>query len=352
MTTPARTRSASGTALAMVLGSCVSLQVGAVGASHLIPELGAPGTALLRLGIAAVVLLAVVRPAAHRWDAAQWRDVVLFGLTLGGMNAMFYAAIDRIPLGAAVTIEFLGPLVLSAALSRHVRDLLWVALAAGGVVMIGAAQHDVGASLDPAGVGFALGAAALWAGYILTSSRTGRSVPGQGGLAMATAVGALLLLPVGARGAAQLTASPGMIALAIGTALLASVVPVALEFAALRRLPPRPFGIALSLEPAVATLFGWMLLHEHVSWAHVVAVTIVVAASVGSAVTSHRHDVSPGDASATPSSDLDSTDTTSGALEAAPSDVRPAAPSGTLVTGADADADAERDERVLEPSAA
>jgi inner membrane transporter RhtA len=274
----------SGPAVLMVLGSCVSLQVGAALAAQLFGNTGPAGTTLLRLGVAALVLLAVARPRVRSWSRPQWRAVAVFGGSLAGMNGSFYASIDRIPLGTAVTIEFLGPLVLAAALSRRARDLGWVLLAAAGVALLGLAD-GAGLHLDGVGVLFALSAAGFWALYILASARVGALVPGQGGLAVAMAVGALVLVPVGAHGAAAAFPDPHLLLLVAGTALLASVVPYTLEFAALRRLPERVFGVLLSLEPAVATLAGWLLLGQRTPAVGLLAVGVVVSASVGSTLT-------------------------------------------------------------------
>jgi inner membrane transporter RhtA len=274
-----------GSAVLLVLGSCASLQLGAALAAQLFGAAGPAGTTLLRLGIAALVLLAVTRPRVRSWTGRQWLAVAGFGVSLAGMNGSFYAAIDRIPLGTAVTIEFLGPLVLAAALSRRARDGSWVLLAAAGVVFLGLTDGGAGAGLDSVGVLFALVAAVFWALYILCSARVGARVPGQAGLAVAMALGALVLVPIGAPGAARAFLDPHLVLLVAGTALLASVVPYTLEFAALRRLPARVFGVLLSLEPAIATLAGWLLLGQGIGASGLVAVGVVVLASVGSTLT-------------------------------------------------------------------
>jgi inner membrane transporter RhtA len=272
----------------MVLGSCVSLQVGAASAAQLFPAMGSAGVTLLRLLVAAVVLLGATRPHVHRWTRRQWTAVVAFGLCLAGMNGCFYAAIARIPLGTAVTIEFLGPLVLAAVLSRRARDLAWVGLAAAGVVLLGWAADGGGADLDRMGLAFALLAGGFWAGYILTSARVGAAVPGHGGLGVALGVGALALLPVGAAGAATAVGHPDLLLLGAVTGLLASVVPYTLELSALRRLTPRVFGVLLSLEPAVAALAGWVLLSQPLGAREAVAVGVVVLASIGSTLSARR----------------------------------------------------------------
>ncbi|MBO1031081.1 EamA family transporter [Tessaracoccus sp. SD287] len=272
----------------MVMGSCLSLQFGAALATQLFPVAGAWGVTSVRLVAAALILLVVVRPRTSGWTARTWRWVVLFGLSLGAMNGFFYAAVERLPLGVAVTLEFLGPLTLSAVLSRRPRDLLWVVMALGGVALLGLDGFRGETPLDPLGVLFALVAATLWAIYILLGARVGAMAPGQGPLAVAMAVGALAMLPLGAQGAVALFADPVLVVLAIGTGLLGSVVPYSLEFAALRRLPRHVFGILLSLEPGFAALVGALLLGQWLGVASWVAVLLVTAASIGATAVAER----------------------------------------------------------------
>ena len=285
--TPMKRRALPGPAILLVLGSCSSLQAGAALAMRLFPVLGAPGATLLRVGLAAIVLLAVTRPRVRGWRRRQWRAVLLYGVSIAGTNAFFYAALARLPLGTAVTIQFLGPLTLSAALSRRMRDLGWVLLAVTGVAILGLIESHgtaAGGSLSLAGVAFALASGAFWAGYIITGARVSEAVPGRGGLAVAMSAGALVLLPFGVLDAARIAQSPHLIPVAFGMAMLASVVPYSLELAAMRRAPKRDFGVLLSLEPAVATMAGWLLLGQHASAVALAAVVIVVAASTGSAL--------------------------------------------------------------------
>lgn len=285
-----------GLAIVLVLGSCSSLQVGAALAMRLFPALGAPGATLLRLGLAAIVLLAVTRPRVRGWRRPQWQAVLLYGVSLAGTNGFFYAALARLPLGTAVTIQFLGPLTLSAALSRRMRDLGWVLLAVAGVAILGLAGSRgtaAGSPLSLAGVAFALVSAAFWAMYIVTGARAGAAVPGRGGLAVAMTAGALVLVPFGARGGWHIAGQPQLIPLAFGMAIMASVVPYSLELAAIRRAPRRVFGILLSLEPAVATMAGWLLLGQHAAPAALAAVVTVIAASAGSTLGARRTSSAP-----------------------------------------------------------
>lgn len=273
------------TPILFILGSCVSLQVGAALATQLFPAIGSWGTTALRLGLAAIVLMVIVRPKLHRFTRQQWLGVAAFGVAVGAMNGAFYAAIDRIPLGTAVAIEFLGPLVLSAVLSTRRTDLLWVLLALGGVSLFGFESLTGATSLDVVGAVFALVAAAFWALYVLASAHVGRIVPGQGGLAVAMLIGALVVLPLGAPGAVAGITDPRLLLIALGTALLASVLPYTLELSALRRLPRHVFGIMLSLEPVVALFAGVLLLNQEFTPLRVAAAVLVVVASAGVTLT-------------------------------------------------------------------
>ncbi|GAP77235.1 MULTISPECIES: EamA family transporter [Brachybacterium] len=273
------------TPILFILGSCISLQFGAALATQLFPAIGSWGTTALRLGLAAAVLIVIVRPKIHRFTRQQWLGVAAFGVAVGGMNGAFYASIDRIPLGTAVAIEFLGPLVLSALLSTRRTDLLWVLLALGGVSLFGFESLTGAASLDVLGVVFALVAAVFWALYVLASAHVGRIVPGQDGLAVAMLIGALAVLPLGAPGAIAGIAEPRLLLIALGTALLASVLPYTLELSALRRLPRHVFGIMLSLEPVVALFAGVLLLSQEITPLRVTAAVLVVVASAGVTLT-------------------------------------------------------------------
>jgi inner membrane transporter RhtA len=277
------------TAALLVLGSCTSLQAGAALAMRLFPVTGTPGATLLRLGLGAALLLGSVlgsgaRPRVRDWRPSQWRAVALYGLSIAGTNGFFYAALARLPLGTAVTIQFLGPLTLAAVLSRRWRDGGWVLLAVAGVLVLGLAGSSAGhpgRPLDPAGVALVLVSAAFWALYIMTGSRVAAAVPGRGGLAVGMTVGALAVAPFGAHGAWQVAGRPPLLLVAFGMAVLASVVPYTLELAAMRRAPRRVFGILLSLEPAVAALAGLLLLGQRVPPAAVGGIAVVILASAG-----------------------------------------------------------------------
>lgn len=296
--TPADTTRTSGAGVAMVLVACLSVQVGAAAAAQLFDDLGSWGAAAARLVIAAIVMVLAVRPRMLSWDRAQWRSVVALGLALAGMNGFIYAAIQRIPLGTAVAIEFLGPLVLAACLSRRARDLLWVGLALVGMTLLGVESATTAASLDPLGALFALIAGALWACYVLASAETGKRVPGLGGLSGAMVIAAIVVLPFGAPGAVQAPADPMLLVFAVIAALLSSVIPYSLEIAALRRLPSSVFSVLLSLEPAIAAVVGWILLGQGAGLMSITAVALVVMASMGTTLGQGRPRADPEPSSA------------------------------------------------------
>lgn len=267
--------------VALVVGSCLSLPFGAAVASQLFPALGPWGVTSLRIAIAALLLLVIVRPRPGRWTRSQWLTVILFGVSLAGVNGFFYAAIDRIPLGPAVAIEFLGPLVLAAVLTRRLADAAWVGVALLGMVLLGIDGLVGAEALDPLGVVLVLIAAGFWMMYIRLGARVGALIPGNSGLAMGLVVAAVLLLPVGVPTVPVVAADLQLLLLAAVTAVLASVIPYSFELAALRRLPQRVFGVLLSLEPAFATLAGWLILGQNATPLRLLAVVLVIAASVG-----------------------------------------------------------------------
>lgn len=276
----------------LVLGSCTTLQFGAALAVHLFPALGSWATTSLRLALAALVLLALTRPRVRRFTYTQWRAMVGYGLVMAGMNGFFYAALARLDLGVAVAMEFLGPLVLAACLSRRPRDLVWTGLALGGVALfflrdfLGSEAGVKG--IDPIGVVLVLAAAACWAGYVVAGQKTALRVPGKSGMAVGMALSALILLPFGAMSAPKLVAHPGLLLLGLGVALLSSVIPYSLELSAMRRLPKPVFGVLLSVEPVVAALAGWLLLGQNVGVLGIAAIALVVAASAGSTLTAAK----------------------------------------------------------------
>ena len=273
-----------------MLIACLSPQIGATFALTLFAELGPAGAAFLRLAFAAVVLWAIWRPRL----AGDLRLPVAFGASLGLMNWSFYEAISRIPLAVAVTIEFAGPLLVAVLGSRRPLDLLWVALAAVGIVLL---VGPGGGSVDPVGVAFALAAAVCWMAYIYLSKRIGAAFPGGAGLAIAMAVGAFIVLPAGVIEGGGALVQPHVLVTALIVALASSVLPYSLELEALRRIPEAVFGVLMSLDPAIAAIIGVVVLHQHLDARDALAIAMVVVASAGAAGLSHAglSDARPGD---------------------------------------------------------
>jgi inner membrane transporter RhtA len=265
-------------ALLLVAIAVGSVQFGAALARTLFDEAGPAGTVLVRVAIAAIVLALVWRPAFRGHSRDEWRLAVAFGVSLAVMNFFFYEALDRIPLGLAVTFEFVGPLGVAIAGSRRALDLLWVAFAATGIVLIAAPGSS---DLDALGVLYALIAGASWAAYILLSARTGRVFPGGTGLALAMCVAAALLVPVGIVEAGDALLEPEVLLIGAGVAILSSVIPYSAEFEALRLMPEHVFGVLLSLEPAVAALAGYLLLDQSLGARELAGIACVIAATAG-----------------------------------------------------------------------
>ncbi|MFC7330483.1 EamA family transporter [Marinactinospora rubrisoli] len=262
----------------MVLIGILSVQFGAGIAKNLFHSLPPSAVVWLRLLTSAVLLLLLARPALRGRTRADWLVVVGFGVSLATMNYAIYQSFARIPLGIAVTIEFLGPLTVAVLGSRRRIDLVWVALAAVGVLLLG---FDDGGDITAAGVAFALLAAVAWAAYILLSAATGQRFSGTSGLGVASMVGVLLIAPAGIAEGGTALLDPRLLLFGLAVGLLSSVVPYTLEMQALRRMPPRVFGILMSLEPAAAALVGLVVLGEFLSLWQWTAVACVVAASVG-----------------------------------------------------------------------
>jgi inner membrane transporter RhtA len=266
---------------ALVLLGVVSVQVGAGLAKHLFDVLPPTAVVLLRLVTSALVLSLVSRRMLRSVLRDHSRRALAvaagFGLTLAVMNASIYLSFARIPLGVAVTIEFLGPLMVAVAASRRLLDLGWAALAFTGVLLLARG----GGGVDLVGVGFALLAGAAWAAYILLSAATGRHFPGSTGLAVASLVAALVMLPAGVAGGGSALLSPELLLVGLGVGLLSSVIPYTLELEALRRMPARVFGILMSLEPAVAALVGLIVLGEVLALRDWAAIGCVMVACVG-----------------------------------------------------------------------
>lgn len=271
----------------LVACSISSVQFGASIAKTLFDRIDPAGLTLLRLAFAAAVLLLVARPRVRAWNAAAWRSVLWLGLSLAAMNLLFYLALPRIPIAVAVALELLGPLVLALVQSKRLVDVAWVALAAIGVGVLGV--QSFGGALDPLGVVLALAAGVCWALYILASASVGRNVQGVGGLAGALVIATAAVLPFGIGGAIGAVSADASILLpAFAVAMLSSAIAYGLELLALRRVPTRVFGILMAVEPAAAAVFAFLVVGEVLSGWDLLALVLVIAASVGVALTATR----------------------------------------------------------------
>jgi inner membrane transporter RhtA len=268
-----------------VLLAIISVQCGAAIAKSLFPAIGAAGTASLRIGISAILLLLAYRPNLKQITPSQWKIVVPYGLTLGAMNLIFYLAIERIPIGLAVTLEFMGPLLVAIIGSKRLIDYCWVLLAALGIILIAPWSND---RVDLLGVFFALLAGALWAAYIILGGKVSKIMHDGQAVATGMLFAAILILPFGLyeNGLANLT--PKSLGMGAALALLSSAIPFTLEMKALGQLPPRTFSILMSLEPAAAAICAFIFLHENLNFYEILAVVCVVIASAGSTLTAKR----------------------------------------------------------------
>jgi inner membrane transporter RhtA len=273
-----------------ILGSIFSVQWGAAIAKGLIPTIGVTAASGIRVALAAVLLLALFRPRLHRFTWAQWRVVVPYGITIAVMNTLFYAALARIPLGLAVTLEFVGPLGVAIAGSRRLLDLVWVVLAAAGIALI--TPWRGGSTIDPLGVVYALLTGIGWAAYILIGARVSKRLTSGVAVAVGMSIASIALLPFALASGGLGKLSPSLYGAAFAVAILSSALPFTLEMYALGILPGRTFGILMSLEPVMAALTGLVLLRERLTFGQWSAVGLVLIASIGTVLTSRP--ASPG----------------------------------------------------------
>jgi len=266
------------------IAAMIFIQAGASIIKGLFPVVGAQGATVLRLTLATAMMLLFWRPWRVRVTREHWPWIVAYGISLGAMNSFFYAALSRIPLGIAVALEFTGPLGVALLSSRRPLDFLWVGLAVAGIYLL-LPNGSHGPSLDPTGVLLALGAGLFWALYIVFGQRAGGGGSGPA-VVYGSLVAMLAVLPFGTAQAAQGLHQPRVLGLALAVALLSSAIPYSLEMIAMTRLPAKIFGVLMSAEPGIGVLIGWLLLNERLSGPQVLAVVMIIAASVGT-VLSH-----------------------------------------------------------------
>ncbi len=268
-----------------VLLAIISVQSGAAIAKTLFPSIGAAGTASLRIGISALILMAVYRPNLTKLTKEQWKFVIPYGLCLGAMNLVFYFAIERIPIGLAVTLEFIGPLMVAVLGSKRAVDFLWVLLAAIGIALIAPWKTN---GVDILGAALAVLAGVFWAAYIVLGGKISKRMDGNQAVATGMLIAACLVVPFGIFGDGLDGLTPKFLGMGIALALLSSAIPFTLEMKALGRLPARTFSILMSLEPAAAAICAFIFLQEYLSFNEILAVIFVVAASAGSTITSRK----------------------------------------------------------------
>jgi inner membrane transporter RhtA len=270
----------------LAVAAIFSVQFGSAFARTFFDEVGSMGAAALRLFFGCIILAAIVRPRIRAWKRATWLRVIALGLALAGMNSFIYLAIDHIPIGVAVTVEFLGPLAVALVQTRKLADAAWAVLALVGVLLLG---FDPSGELEWIGLVLAALAALFWAGYILMSSRLGADADGVAPLAVAMVVAAIVVVPIGAPTAlSAVILDPRLLLIFLVVAILTSVLPYALEFTALKRMPTRIFGVLSSLGPAVAALAGFVVLHEALAVTQLIALLLVTTASIGVTVMGSR----------------------------------------------------------------
>ena len=269
----------------LLLLAIVSVQLGSVLAIHLFSTLGPSGTVFLRVAFAAVLVAIAAPPVFDRTLRRNAGIILLFGCVIAIQNLCFFHAIARIPLGTAVTIEFMGPLGVAVFNSRRPVDFLWIALAAAG---LGLLTPDIGSGLDPWGVLFAAVTGCAWAAFILMSVRVGRIFPGGSGLSPAMIVAALVLAPFAATSIDIVQIAPTVMLLVLGVAVLSTTIPTVLEFEALKKMPLRRHGIILAIEPVVAMMVGAVLLSETLEARGLLAAAAVMSAAIGATFTGRK----------------------------------------------------------------
>lgn len=266
--------------IAAVVAAMAAFQVSAAFAKSLFPVMGAQGAAALRLTLGGLMLLVISRPWRNWPKGGPWLAVAGLGVSVAGAVFLFYSAISRLPLGVAIALQFLGPLSVALFGSRRPRDVIWAAMAAAGVwALVG---RSAGGSLDMLGVGYALGAAVGWAGYILCGKAAGTAF-GHRAAPLSVAIAAVIVLPLGAAHAGAAMLTPALLPLALVVALFSTVIPFSLELYAMARIPARTFAVFTSLEPAFGALSGFVLLHERLALSQVAGIAAVISAAAGAA---------------------------------------------------------------------
>lgn len=286
MTTSSRSLASTLYPIGLLLIAMATIQSGASLAKELFPVVGAQGATALRLLFSSILLLALFKPWRSQWTIQSLRNILFYGIALGFMNLLYYLAIRTVPLGIAVALEFTGPLAVAIFSSRRAVDFVWIALAIVGLVLLMPAM-DSNASLDPAGMAYALGAGACWAAYIIFGKKAGDDHGVQGAV-LGVVVAALFVVPVGVVHAGAALLNWSLVPIALGVAILSTAIPYTLEMVALTRMPARTFSILMSIEPVAGALAGFLFLSEVLTLTQWLAIVAIIIASVGTTLTSKK----------------------------------------------------------------
>ena len=288
---PHRARARYLVSIVLLLIAMGSIQLGASFAKTLFQSVGASGAVALRTALATLMLVAVLRPWRTRLGSGSWQALIVYGVSLGVMNLLYYLALRTLPLGITVSIEFAGPLAVAVLSSRRAVDFLWIALAAAGLALLLPIGRGHG-NVDPTGALFALGAGSCWALYIVFGQRAGADY-GPQTVALGSIIASIIVVPIGVAQAGQSLLSAAVLPYGLAIALLSTAVPYTLEMLALTRLPARTFGILMSIEPVFGAVVGWAMLHEQLSLVQWVAIALIILASIGTTLTASAHRASP-----------------------------------------------------------
>lgn len=291
MSIPPRSLAALLFPIGLLLIAMASIQSGASLAKSMFPIVGAQGTTTLRLIFASIIMLLILRPWRARMDASTWRSVIIYGLALGGMNFLFYMSLRTVPLGIAVALEFTGPLTVALLASRRALDFIWIALAVAGLLLL-IPVGQTGASIDPIGTLYALGAGVCWALYILYGQKAGAE-NGIQTAALGVVIAALFVAPIGIVHAGSALLTPALLPIALAVAVLSTALPYSLEMVALTRMPARTFGTLMSIEPAFGALSGLLFLGEKLTLWQWLAILAIITASVGATLSMKRDSTPP-----------------------------------------------------------
>ncbi|WP_369987218.1 threonine/homoserine exporter RhtA [Pseudomonas xanthosomatis] len=291
MSTPPRSLAALLFPIGLLLIAMASIQSGASLAKSMFPIVGAQGTTTLRLIFASIIMLLILRPWRARMDASTWRSVIIYGMALGGMNFLFYMSLRTVPLGIAVALEFTGPLTVALLASRRALDFVWIALAVAGLLLL-IPVGQTGASIDPIGALYALGAGVCWALYILYGQKAGTE-NGIQTAALGVVIAALFVAPIGIVHAGSALLTPALLPVALAVAVLSTALPYSLEMVALTRMPARTFGTLMSIEPAFGALSGLLFLGEKLTLWQWLAILAIITASVGATLSMKRDSTPP-----------------------------------------------------------